>query len=126
MSLYIPLDTQKINIKLSELKYPVIAQSGITIFWQERFAIPERRGMLKLRRGINYLPWVCFKFPTPLAVTSLDDIIISQYYGGLKTIEDGINKLYNDIELKRKKYGFKLSTKDIETIRKAILTNENI
>jgi hypothetical protein len=111
----------KTFLHLSEGSYPLNYAQGITIFWQEKNAPEGRRGVLDIKQGINYVPWVKFETPANnlyVPETCIEDGWNRYYLPRVPDILSATQKLKGVIEDKRRKYGFRISKREIEDMVK--------
>ncbi|MEH1842138.1 MAG: hypothetical protein V7L20_26255 [Nostoc sp.] len=116
----IDLRKGKAILRLSECNYPYDYIAGITAFWQKVECPSECKGILSIQWGINFVPWIDFRFPVEVCVTCVDDSIFSYYVGNAWSEKEAIAKLTKIIDEKRNKYGFRLSEKEVRHINEKV------
>jgi hypothetical protein len=125
--LRIPLRSLTSTLHLSEASYPVHIDWGIAIFSQPPDAIPEQRGKLASPiAGLNYLHVADIKLPVPIPISCVGGDEFKKGYCPAKTPEDAIICWKEIILERRSKFGFRLTSWDLDKIHQAIASYHGV
>lgn len=110
---------------MPECNYPCRYIKGITVFWQNKDCPDECTGILPFKEGLNFVPWVEFKFLIDVPVTNVEDSFFRYYIGNVWTVESAIAKLIKTIGEKRNSKGFQISPSALSYINEKV-ANYNV